>query len=469
MFLKMQRRNDLSAIKLLNLDELHDLLTVCESPTEARLILRNLGRLPDGFRGEVLLPYLDAASKDTRYWAVKNLGKLQDAGFLHQLSAVATGDSSSLVRREAVSAIGRMRNKRAITTLMRFLHDDDPTVVLQAIRGLLVFKTHDRVRECIQAIQDHPNEQIQYVLQSEFEPKPPITDYGMHYESPDYMKNVVVEGDTREVMKLLPDGCIHLTFTSPPYYNARDYSIYKSYQQYLDFLGEVFAHVHRITKEGRFLLINTSPVIVARFSRKHASRRYPIPFDLHNIVSDLGWEFIDDIVWAKPESSVKNRNGGFQQHRKPLGYKPNMITEYVMVYRKKSTRLIDWNMKQYPAKVIEESKVADDFETTNLWRIDPMSDAVHSAVFPHDLCDRVVNYYSFVGDLLFDPFAGSGTFGLSAKRHDRKFFLTEQEPEYVDRMKETMSQNKLSDPPARFFTTNEFKLLVEEATHNAAG
>ena len=142
-----------------------------------------------------------------------------------------------------------------------------------------------------------------------------------------------------------------------------------------------------------------------RFSRQHASRRYPIPFDLHSIVVDLGWEFIDDIVWAKPEASVKNRNGGFQQHRKPLGYKPNMVTEYVMVYRKKSTRLIDWNMKQYPNGTIQESKVECDFETTNLWHIDPMSDAVHSAVFPHELCDRVIRFYSFVGDLVFDPFA----------------------------------------------------------------
>ncbi len=446
-----------------NIDALYASLKSCTSSLEARVILENLGRLPKDFDGEVLIPFLGDAIRDTRYWAVKNLGKLEDVSFLHQLSDVALNDKSSIVRREAVSAIGRMRNKRTIPTLVRFLQDDDPTVVLQAIRGLLVFKQHDRVRDSILALTDHPNEQIQYVLQSEFEPKPPITDYGMHYETPDYMKNVVVEGDTREVMKLLPDGCIHLTFTSPPYYNARDYSIYKSYQQYLDFLGEVFEAVHRITKEGRFLLINTSPVILARFSRKHASKRYPIPFDLHNIVSDLGWEFIDDIVWAKPEASVKNRNGGFQQHRKPLGYKPNMTTEYVMVYRKKSSRLIDWNMRQYSQAVIEDSKVLGDFETTNLWRIDPMSDAVHTAVFPHELCDRVVKFYSYVGDLVFDPFAGSGTFGQSAKRLNRFFFLTEQEPAYVARMRETMLRNKLSEPAPRFFSSSEFSVSTEEA------
>ncbi|MCY3867417.1 MAG: HEAT repeat domain-containing protein, partial [Chloroflexi bacterium] len=329
----MLTKTQLRDFKDNNIDALHATLRSCSTSHEARAILENLGRLPRGFDGEVLIPFLSDAIRDTRFWAVKNIGKLQNINYIHQLSDVAINDPSSLVRREAVSAIGRMRDKRAIPTLVRFLQDEDPAVVLQAMRGLLVFKSKERVRQCLLNLREHPNEQIQYVLQSEFEKKPEISDFGMHYQSPDYMKNVVVEGDTREIMQLLPDGCVHLTFTSPPYYNARDYSIYKSYQQYLDFLGEVFEAVHRITKEGRFLLINTSPVIVPRFSRQHASRRYPIPFDLHNIVCELGWEFIDDIVWAKPEASAKNRVGGFQQHRKPLGYKPNMITEYVMVYR----------------------------------------------------------------------------------------------------------------------------------------
>jgi len=444
-----------------DLDELYRQLELCTSSLEARAILENLGRLPDGFDGDVLLPFLSDTARDTRFWAVKNLGKLVDVNHLHRLSEVAKSDQSSIVRREAISAIGRMRDARTIPTLLGFLDNDDPTVVLQTIRGLLVFKSNERVRDRLNQLRSHPNEQIQNVLAKEFESDAPITDYGMHYQSPDYLKNLVVEGDTREVMRLLPDGCIHLTFTSPPYYNARDYSIYKSYQRYLDFLGEVFAEVHRITKEGRFLLINTSPVIVARFSRKHASKRYPIPFDLHGIVSDLGWEFIDDIVWAKPEVTVKNRNGGFQQHRKPLGYKPNMVTEYVMVYRKQTTRLIDWNMRQYPKSVADASKVRGQFETTNLWHIDPMSDKVHSAVFPHELCDRVVKYYSFAGDLLFDPFAGSGTLGRVAMRLQRNFFLAELEPRYIERMKETLKADVFQTYPPRFATLDELATMID--------
>ena len=451
-----------------DIDSLYRYLESSASSTEQRFILENLGKLPNDFRGEALLPYLQAESEETRYWAVKNLGKLENAAYLKHLRNVAMDDESSSVRREAVSAIGRMRSEDAIPTLVKFLSDPDPKVILQAARALLIFKGKDRVRRCLLQLSAHPNEQIQMVLKAEFEDNPEITDYGRHPEYPDCLKNCVVNGDTREVMRLLPNGCVHLTFTSPPYYNARDYSIYKSYKQYLSFLAEVFQEVHRITKEGRFLIVNTSPVIVPRVSRRYSSARYPIPFDLHGIVTEIGWEFIDDIIWAKPEATVKNRNGGFQQHRKPLGYKPNTTTEYVMVYRKRSAKLIDWNMKQYPKSVIEASKVKGDFETTNLWHIEPKSDKVHSAVFPQALCDQIVKLYSYAGDLVFDPFAGSGTFGQSAKKLKRNFFLTEQEPVYVERMKETIHHSLFdAEDFTRFVTVDEFKQLIQEADHGA--
>lgn len=98
----------------------------------------------------------------------------------------------------------------------------------------------------------------------------------------------MVNSDVWEVFTYIPDQSIHLTFTSPPYYNARDYSIYTSYQAYLDFLCQLFQETHRITKEGRFLIVNTSPIIIPRTSRAHASKRYPISFDLHYYLVNQG-------------------------------------------------------------------------------------------------------------------------------------------------------------------------------------
>ena len=446
-----------------DLDQLYFHLEKAKSSSEVRVILENLGRLPDDFEGKKLLPYAQSDNVDTRYWAIKNIGKLSDPAYLTLLYEIALSDDDSMVRREAVSAIGRMRSERAIPNLLGVLRDDDPKIVLQALRGLLVFGDNPQVREAIQRLADHPNEQIQLVLENEFQEDNVITDYKDHLSFPDYMRNCVVLGDTRDTMQQLPDGVIHLTFTSPPYYNARDYSIYDSYVGYLDFLTDVFQSVYRLTKEGRFLIVNTSPVIVPRISRSYSSKRYPIPFDLHARLVDIGWEFIDDIVWAKPEASVKNRIGGFMQHRKPLGYKPNMVTEYLMVYRKKTAKLLDWNMKQYPDDVIEDSKVLGEYESSNLWEVDPKSDKVHSAIFPEGLCRRVIEYYSYQGDLIFDPFAGSGTLGKVASHMERAFFLTEANEQYFERIKENLGNNNLFQPTGnRFVSLQEFCNLIQQ-------
>ena len=126
-----------------------------------------------------------------------------------------------------------------------------------------------------------------------------------------------------------------------------------------------------------------------------------------------------------------------------------------MVYRK-TDKLIDWNIKQYDKEIIEASKVLGDFSTSNVWEILPESDKIHSAVFPEELCDKVIRLYSYKGDLVFDPFAGSGTFGKSAMKLGRYFFLTEIKSEYVQRIKERLSNVTIGiDIPPRIRTIKE--------------
>ncbi|MDR1127113.1 MAG: HEAT repeat domain-containing protein [Treponema sp.] len=423
-------------------------------------LLENLGRLPSTFNGDWLIKLLDSENSTIRFLAVKNLGKLKNERFLIFLNNVAVNDSDTNVRREAVSAIGRLRKSNSKEILFNKLKDEDPKVVCQAIRGLLVFKGTEEVDERLKQLVNHQNEMITQVIRKEYFSSKETNNTQKHTESYDYLKNVVVHGDTIETMKLLKDESVHLTFTSPPYYNARDYSIYPSYKYYLEFLRDVFQEVYRITKEGRFLLLNTSPIIVPRVSRAHSSKRYPIPFDIHHYLIEMGWEFIDDIVWEKPATSVKNRIGGFQQHHKPLGYKPNIVTEYVFVYRKSTEKLLDWNIHQYDEEIVEDSKVTEEFETTNIWKIDPCFDKVHSAVFPIELCKRVIQYYSYKNDLVFDPFGGSGTVGKTAKALGRYFFLTEKEEKYFSYMKSKLLFELADDFPARFVSFNEFKEII---------
>lgn len=428
-------------------------------------ILENLGYLPDDFDDSWVQDLLQSENKKVRLNAIKTIGKVKNENNISVLIQIAKKEKSTDVRREAVSSIGRMRSKKAIPALTEMLNDNDPKIISQAIRGLLVFKGDENIDKKLKALVKHENETIQTVIRKEyFSEKRVSKDKLKHPESYDYLKNTVVLGDVRDTLELIPDESFHLTFTSPPYYNARDYSIYPSYKAYLKFLEEVFKLTYEKTKEGRFLIVNTSPVIVPRISRQYASKRYPIPFDIHHFLMEMGWEFIDDIIWEKPEASVKNRNAGFLQHRKPLAYKPNARTEYLMVYRKQTDKLIDWNIRQYDWETVKESKVKDGYETSNVWEIDPKFDRVHSAVFPVDLCKRVIEYYSFKGDLVFDPFAGSGTFGRTAKHLDRFFFLTEQEPKYFDYMKSFLKKSDSSlfnKTESNFLILDEFKEIIK--------
>jgi DNA modification methylase len=454
---------EITELKNGNNGELGKYLNPTNDTKKLFFTLDKLGRLPENFDGKYFIPLCKHPIEKIRLLAVKNIGKLCDERYLNQLENISISDESTMVRREAISSIGRMRNKNAIPILIKSLKDSDPKIVLQAIRGLLVFNDVDIVASELKKLIDHPNEVIKNVIEKEYFDQPNSEYNGDHCKSPDYLKNVVVNGDVLEVLKIVPNESIHLTFTSPPYYNARDYSIYQSYDEYLEFLKDVFKEVYRITKEGRFFILNTSPIIIPRVSRQHSSKRYPIPFDIHPFLIEMGWEFIDDIVWVKPEFSAKDRNSSFRQHRKPLAYKPTAVTEYLMVYRKKTHKLIDWNIRQYDYKTVQESKVLGEIDQINTWNIDPTFDKTHTAVFPMELCFRVIKYYSFKNDLVFDPFGGSGTFGKSAQSLDRFFFTTEISDKYFERIKENIGQNVLFNSafPNKYYSFQEFYKIIE--------
>ena len=247
--------------------------------------------------------------------------------------------------------------------------------------------------------------------------------------------NKVYCGDCLDLMPQLGDGCIDLVFTSPPYYNARpEYSEYESYESYLTFIESVVKECWRVLGDGKFLVINSSPVLIARESRSKQSKRVGIPFDIHGIVVRNGFDFIDDIVWVKPEGVgwATSRGRRFSKDRHPMQYKAVPITEYVMVYRKSTDRLIDWNVKKYSDDVKESSKIEDGYEVTNVWKINPAHSLHHPAVFPEELAERVIKYYSFIGDTVLDPFGGIGTTGMVAKRLGRNYILFDSCKNYVN-------------------------------------
>ena len=131
-------------------------------------ILENLGYLPRTFNYQWIVDLLDYPSEDVRFWAVKNIGKLTSEDFIELLSQISIHDESTMVRREAVSSIGRMRNKKVIPFMKVMLNDSDPKIVCQAIRSLLVFKGENDIDSTLKTLVNHENEMIRTVIYKEY-------------------------------------------------------------------------------------------------------------------------------------------------------------------------------------------------------------------------------------------------------------------------------------------------------------
>ena len=243
---------------------------------------------------------------------------------------------------------------------------------------------------------------------------------------------------------------IQLTITSPPYYNVKDYVNYADYKEYLNTLKTVFTLIHDITDDGRMCCVNLSNILVQRINRNSESSRIPLAFHFVPLMEEIGWKFIEDIIWVKPEGAAKNRNGGFFQHRQPVAYKPNIVNEYIFVFQKPSKHLIDKIVRSYDAITSLNSKVEDEYERTNVWKINPETKSKHPAPYPELLVEKLIKYYSFCGDLILDPFVGSGTTIISAIKLNRKSIGFEIHKEYID-----IFENRL-----KTITTNSAPLIT---------
>lgn len=302
-----------------------------------------------------------------------------------------------------------------------------------------------RIDKAVEKIIDHTKKEIieeRIKRAKEKESKQDENKRSKSFFQPAPVPNKVILGDSARVLEDFPPDTAQLIITSPPYYNAKpEYSEYLDYQEYLDFLRKIFVRCSAVLSEGRFFIINISPVLVKRISRNSSSKRLAIPFDIHRIMEGIGFEFIDDIFWVKPEGAGWNLGRGrrFAADRQPLQYKPVPVTEYVLVYRKRTEKLIDWNIRShYDPDLVEKSKILGEYERTNVWHIHPSYHKNHPATFPEELVERLIRYYSFIDDLVLDPFGGSGTVAKVAYKMDRRFLLIDKEPAYFQLMRSTL-------------------------------
>ncbi len=241
-----------------------------------------------------------------------------------------------------------------------------------------------------------------------------------------------------ESMREIGDDRVTLTVTSPPYWNAIDYDAYakagsfktrtyakgfapNDYESYLGLMQRVFREVYRVTRPGGFCA-----VVVA--SIQHVGRCYPIPFDLTTRMQALGWVFYHEIVWNKCRS-VMDRGGTFIRYGTPSAYHPNVLTEHILVFRKNGPKLFGPND---PEPIPRTDLVKLDV-VNNLWHIAPVAGGAiaHPCPFPVEIPHRLIRLYSQRGDLVLDPFCGSGQTGKAAVALGRRFVGYEIEEEFV--------------------------------------
>ena len=253
-----------------------------------------------------------------------------------------------------------------------------------------------------------------------------------------------------ESMPQVSDGSIALTVTSPPYWDAIDYDLHavggndvwhrqrdysqfgKTYEQWLARVRVVFEEVHKKTIEGGFCAVVVGTILKER-------RHYPAPFDLTQQMLAIGWNFHQDIIWNKVTGGVK-RAGVFIQHPQPGYYYPNIMTEYILVFRKgDATRRGDEQTLQ-----IDEVFKRD--IANNIWHIAPVPPRTinHPCPYPDEIVRRLILLYSQTGDEVLDPFLGSGQTAKVALQNDRRVVGYDIEQEYI-----TLARERLLDTKQR--------------------
>ena len=223
----------------------------------------------------------------------------------------------------------------------------------------------------------------------------------------------IVFGDCRR-MATIADESIHLTVTSPPYYNAPfDYpGMFKNYDGFLDLIGDVCRELFRLTAEGRIACYVTDDMLVK-------GEKYPVVADITRLMRSAGFRYRDRIAWIKPKGYVRisRRSGVVLQHPYPMYFYPDNIQESILIFQK--GRFDYSRLSELPRGILEESKIplkeynGDEWHLSvwNITNVLPLGTRLEKGVaaFPEEIPRRLIKLFSFPGETVLDPFLGSGT------------------------------------------------------------
>lgn len=247
-------------------------------------------------------------------------------------------------------------------------------------------------------------------------PTPTPGDLVVNPVPPEFLDRIVL-GDAREVLKKLPSSCVHLMVTSPPYNVGKEYDEDLTLGEYLDFLGDVLEEVYRVLVWGGRVCFN-----VANLGRKPY---IPLHRYLIEIFEEIGFLMRGEIIWFKGDS-VAGSSTAWGTWRSPVNPVIRDVHEYILIFSKGS----------FSRSGEGESTISDkeflEF-TRSVWIFPPESASKvgHPAPFPIELPYRCIQLYTFKGDVVLDPFIGSGTTAIAAAMTGRHYIGIEINEEYV--------------------------------------
>lgn len=245
-------------------------------------------------------------------------------------------------------------------------------------------------------------------------------------------------GDARS-LDWVPDQSIHLIVTSPPYWTLKKYNEHVAqlgavveYEEFMDELDKVWRHCYRILVPGGRLVCVVGDVCLARRRNKGRHMVVPLHADIAVRTRKLGFDYLTPILWHKISSANYEVENGSSFLGKP--YEPNAIikndVEYLLMLRK-SGGYRKPSEEQRKASKLSKEEHAKWFRS--FWSDVPGTSAkAHPAPFPVELAYRLIRMFSFVGDTIFDPFAGTFSTVLASLRAHRNSIANEIDPSYFE-------------------------------------
>ena len=239
---------------------------------------------------------------------------------------------------------------------------------------------------------------------------------GIENKLPSNLHNSIIQGDSRE-LSFIQDKSLHLVITSPPYNSRKQYDDNLSLPEYLQLIEEVFLSIYPKLVDGGRVALN-----IANLGRKPY---IPLSDHISQILSKIGYFQRGEIIWDKGASAGSSTAwGSWKSASNPC---LRDVHEYILVFSKGTMKRTKGKKKNTITRdeFIKFTKSVWQFPATSARKVG------HPAPYPIELPYRCIQLYSYEGEMIFDPFIGSGTTAIAAIKSGRNFFGIDIDSNYV--------------------------------------